>query len=330
MFLQKRGLKVLLTILGILAGINIVLLITGAILRQTYFKTRFRQIKPYGKLYAVFDGKMHLTVLGAGKHTIVLLPGLGVGLPSADFGPLMRKLAEQHRVVALEYFGSGFSSGSQRERNNSNYVEEIRAALGAAGLSAPYVLMPHSISNIYSEYYASQYPEEIKAIVSLDGTSSAFWQKESDWWMKLVLPLAKLQEASGFTSILGRLLTNRSKLQAYGFTEREIDDMALFAGFSVNDTLLRQLQSSVSIIEEIKDLPYPAQIPFLKIISQETYQTPNKQVKITPQEYQRQHLAKIGKLARFEILEGSHFIYLNNVERIAELTSNFLDELEDK
>jgi len=319
-----------LIILGILVGINIAMLCTGVILRQSYFKARFRELKPYGTLHEVFDGKMHLTIRGEGKHTIVLLPGLGVGLPSADFGPLMRKLAEHNRVVVVEYFGVGFSSASRRERTNSTYVEEIRSALEAAGLSAPYVLMPHSISNIYSEYYASRYPEEVEAIISLDGTSSAFWQKESAVLMKLLLPLAKVQQASGLTSILGCLLTNRAKLRGYGFTEQEIDDMTIFTGFSVNDTLLRQIQSSVDIIEEIKDLPYPAQIPFLKIIARDTYQQANKQIKITAQDYQHQHLAKLGALARFEILEGNHFIYLNNADKIVKLTNTFLGELGDR
>lgn len=33
--------------------------------------------------------------------------------------------------------------------------------------------MPHSISNIYNEYYASKYPEEVEAIIYLDGTSTS-------------------------------------------------------------------------------------------------------------------------------------------------------------
>ena len=42
----------------------------------------------------VFDGKMHITQAGEGETTIVLLPGLGEGLPSADFAPLIRELSK--------------------------------------------------------------------------------------------------------------------------------------------------------------------------------------------------------------------------------------------
>ena len=60
--------------------------------------------------------------------------------------------------------------------------------------------------------------------------------------------------------------------------------------------------------------------------SRDTYEKPNRQLKITPQEYQHQHLAKIGAPAQFEILDGNHFIYHNNAGRIAELTDAFLAE----
>ena len=34
-----------------------------------------------------------------------------------------------------------------------------------AGFKAPYILMPHSISSVYSEYYATKYPKEVEAII---------------------------------------------------------------------------------------------------------------------------------------------------------------------
>ena len=60
--------------------------------------------------------------------------------------------------------------------------------------------------------------------------------------------------------------------------------------------------------------------------SRDTYEKPNRQLKITPQEYQHQHLAKIGAPAQYEILDGNHFIYHNNAGRISELTDAFLAE----
>lgn len=302
----------------------VLLLAITTLLHATYFKQQYKKAQPNGQLVSVFDGTMHVSSIGKGKDTIVLLPGLGVGLPSADFGPLMRELSKKYTVVCVEYFGVGFSSQTQRERSSANYVEEIRSALKTAGFTAPYVLMGHSISSLYSEYYAAVYPNEVKAIISLDGTSSAFYTK-TPGFVAALLPIAKLQQTLGVPSLLGPLVTNRKKTLELGYTEEEIDHMLLFAGFSVNDTLLKQIAYGNEYVAQTKALAYPSEIPYFKVISKQTYETPNKQLPITPQEYQMEHLKRIGPQARYEVLEGTHFIYQTNVERIASIVDEVLN-----
>ncbi|AEV28105.1 putative hydrolase or acyltransferase of alpha/beta superfamily [Sphaerochaeta pleomorpha str. Grapes] len=321
---RKKG-KRIMQIFGILVLITVIFLLIGTLLHATFFTSKKDQIKPYGQLVPVYDGYMHLTSMGSGDQTIVLLPGMGVGLPSADFAPLMRKLSEKYTVVIVEYFGVGFSSTTAIPRTTAQYVQEIRKSLSEAGFKAPYVLMPHSISSVYSEYYAAKYPQEVKAIISLDGTSTAFYAKMPAI-VKAVLPIASFQQAVGTTSILAVLTTNTKKLLSYGYTEKEIKDMVTFAGFTINDTFLQQISESAEFVGQTKDLPFPPSIPYFKIISKKTYETPNKQLPMSPQEYQEQHLSRIGKQAQYEILDGSHFIYLTNIERISEITDEFLSE----
>lgn len=121
----KRGKKVMM-ILGIIVAVIAVFMLIGGILHGTYFKGKFEQIKPYGQLVDVDDGQMHIYSMGNGEKIIVLLPGMGVPLPSADFGPLMRKLSEKYTVVCVEYFGVGFSSETSKPRTCDNYVEETK------------------------------------------------------------------------------------------------------------------------------------------------------------------------------------------------------------
>lgn len=310
-------------ILGIVITIIVVFMLIGLILHATYFKSKLNKIKPYGQLVDVDDGKMHVYSMGNGKETIVLLPGMGIGLPSADIGPLIRKLSEKYIVVCVEYFGVGFSTETSKPRTTENYVEEIRTALSKAGFEGPYVLMPHSVSSVYSEYYASKYPEEVKAIISLDGTSTAYYD-EMPSFIKYILSIAKLQQATGTTSILAPLTTNKKSLAEIGYTEKEINDMIIFGGFSINNTLLEQMSHSTEFIKETMNLTFPESVPYFKVISKQTYETPNKQLKITPKEYQLQHLKRVGEHAEYEVLEGTHFIYLNNIDKIAEITDNFL------
>jgi pimeloyl-ACP methyl ester carboxylesterase len=323
---KKRGKKVMKVFLIILAIITVSMLI-GSILQATYFKDKKEQIEPYGQLIDVYDGQMHVYKMGNGQETIVLLPGMGIGLPSADFGPLMRRLSEKYTVICIEYFGVGFSSQSKRARTTQNYVDEIRTALISSKEEGPYILMAHSISSVYSEYYASKYPDEVKAIISLDGTSSAYIGEDMPGFIKPLLGIAKLQQAIGLSSILAPIATNKDKLLDKGYTQKEISDLLSYAGFSMNDNVLEQISSSTDYIKDTNKLTYPENIPYFKIISKQTYETKNSQIKITPQEYQKQHLARIGSNSQYEILEGTHFIYLNNVDKISIITEKFLSEI---
>ena len=306
-------------VIGILAAIAVVFMLTGTILQATLFKNRIERIEPYGQIVSVSDGTMHLRSIGDGVQTVVLLPGMGVGLPSADMAPLMRKLGEKYTAVIVEYFGTGFSSTTSIPRSSGQYVEEIRSALAAADFKPPYVLMAHSISSVFAEHYAAEYPEEVKAVISLDGTSTAHYEKTPSI-VKVVLPVVKFQQTVGTLSILAVLTTNKKNLLTKGYTKQEIEDMITFAGFSMNDTLLQQIAESGEFIGQTLALPYPASVPYFKVISKKTYETPNKQLHMTPQEYQTKHLERIGPQVKFEILEGSHFIYQNNATRIVQIT----------
>lgn len=313
-------------VIGIIAGVIVILMAVGAALHATRSKNKLRQIKPYGALVDVDGGRMHVFTAGGGNKTVVLLPGSGVALPCADFGPLMRKLAEKYTAVCVEYFGVGFSSQTDKPRSCQAYTQEIRAALKAAGHKPPYVLMPHSLSTVYSEYYAAKYPDEVEAIISLDGTSTAYYEKLPGF-VKPLLKVAKFQQFIGLTSGLAPLAVNRKQLLAYGYTEKEIADMLMFAGFSINDTMLEQMAESGEFVKQTMELPFPAAVPYFKVISKQTYETTNpqmKKAKITAQSYQEKHLERVGSHARYEILDGSHFIYLNNADRIAQIADAVL------
>lgn len=311
---RGKGLKM---ILGIVSAAIIAGMLIGAFLHATYFQGKKEEVEPYGRMFDVYDGQMHVYKMGGGKETIILLPGMGIGLPSADFGPLMRKLSEKHTVVCVEYFGVGFSSQTQRARTAGNYADEIRQALKSAGVEPPYVLMPHSISSVYSEYFASKYPDEVQAIISLDGTSTAYIGDDMPGFVRTLLGVAKFQQAIGLTSILAPIVTDKANLLSLGYTGKEIRDAIYYAGFSINDNTLDQISGSNVHVKETNKLPYPQNVPYFKIISKQTYETKNSQLKISPQEYQKQHLTRIGTHAKYEILDGTHFIYLNNVERIS-------------
>ena len=203
-------------------------------------------------------------------------------------------------------------------------MEGICTVLFNAVFKAPYILMPHSISSVYSEYYASKYPDEVEAIISLDGTSTAYIGEDMPCFIKYLLKISKFQQRIGLTSILSKITTNKRKLSHLGYKEKEINDMIYYGGFAINDTLLEQVSCSTEFIKTANKISYPSYVPYFKIISKQTYETKNSQIKISPQEYQHQHLARIGEQVEYNILDGNHFIYHNNHKKITEITDKFL------
>jgi hypothetical protein len=107
---------------------------------------------PLGQLVEVDGKEMHVFVKGSGEHTILLWSGLGTPAPVLDFEPLITELAMNHRVVVVENFGYGWSDLTDKKRTVENIVEETIAALTKSGIEGPYILMPHSISGIYSMF----------------------------------------------------------------------------------------------------------------------------------------------------------------------------------
>ncbi|KQL33731.1 alpha/beta fold hydrolase [Psychrobacillus sp. FJAT-21963] len=154
---------------------NILLAIVAALVIWFIFSnvmTTYEQKKypAIGKLVEVDGKSMHVYTKGEGDNTIVLLSGLGTAAPALDFEPLINELANNNKVVVVESFGYGWSDITDKARTVENIVEETRTALKKLNINGPYILMPHSISGIYSMYYANRYPEEVKAIIGIDST----------------------------------------------------------------------------------------------------------------------------------------------------------------
>ncbi|WP_315118544.1 alpha/beta hydrolase [uncultured Clostridium sp.] len=340
--IRKIG-KIVLWIIGIIVGLIALAMLTGFTLHNTYYKSQLEEIKPYGKMVEVDNESMHVYSMGNGEETIVLLAGHGIPLPSAEFAPLMRELSKKYTVVTVEYFGVGFSGETDKPRTCENYMKEIRTSLHKAGFKPPYILMPHSISGIYSEYYATKYPEEVKGMILLDTTSTAFTMEEMPKEEIALFNTGKFGQSISLTrlslslapeDILVKndvLLTTEN-----GYTEKEIEDYKKYSNYNINDTIIEQIENLYSCVREVKDLPFPEDIPVLKIIAK---QTTEKVVPLTDEdmkktseymgsmEFQEDHLKRLGDKASYIILDGTHFIYRTQAEEISRLTDAFIANL---
>lgn len=306
------------TILAIILGVIVSLNLIGFAVNKIFFSNELKAVAPYGQMVEVNGKKMHVNSLGAGEKTIVLLPGFGVALPSADFGPLMRELSKEYIVVSVEFLGAGFSEPTDTPRTNENITEEIRTALTLAGFKPPYILMPHSVSGVYSEYYAAKYPDEVSAIIMLDTTSTG--KIVSGNPPKFVYGIAMVQQESGFTRLTLGLVPPAQKVEN-GYTEKEISDYKLFAAHVLNNTMIDQSYRTLENINEVNAIPFPQEIPVLKLISSQS-------LKKVGQDYQTEHLNRLGAGTESMVIDSSHFIYQTNVADICSAADAFLEKIQ--
>ena len=138
---------------------------------------------------------MSVNVFGSGYINLVILHGLGAKTPVKDFERLINKLTSEtsFKIILIEYFGCGSSDDTFEKRNNENIVEEIRYALKSVDVKSPYILVPHSISGLYSLCYVNRYPNEVFAIVGIDIPTPKFYLEyfTGERYQKLSLEDAK-------------------------------------------------------------------------------------------------------------------------------------------
>lgn len=232
-----------------------------------YVLTKYEQAtyEPPGELVEVDGKKMHVYSQGEGNHTILLMPGLGTAAPVLDFEPLIDELAETNKVVVVEPFGYGWSNLTDNERSVENIVEELRTALKKSGNEGPYVLMSHSISGIYSMYFANAYPQEVEAVIGIDPTLP----KMLDYYGETALAMPSYLSYLAPTGIARIALTitpdNYLPIGEKGVYSEENLKMtkAISTWNSYNHNVVAEANQIKANIEKTKERSFPKKLPVL-------------------------------------------------------------------
>lgn len=307
--------KIFLWILGILVALILISGITHNILKPIE-KNKYKM----GQTIEVVGSNMQAYVTGSGDKTIVLLSGLGTASPMIDFMPLAERLGKDYQVVILEYFGYGFSDLTKEERSNENIVHEIREALKALGISGPYILMPHSISGIYSFYYALNYPNEVEAIIGIDSSIPNQTKRDKDEYMPTFLSvLNSMGVMRDIFYFLPSTENDMNKNNYYTSEQMKINKMAS-AWNSANRTVLNELNMVNANTEELYDIKYPNDLPVLTLLASDTVDVAQEWLTL------HEELVTNKKVQEIEILNGDHYLHWSNADKIAELTKQFISK----
>jgi pimeloyl-ACP methyl ester carboxylesterase len=260
---------------------------------------------------------MHVYSEGRGGANVVLLPGWGNPCPAVDFQPLIKALRDDYRVTVVDYYGYGWSDGTKAARTNAAIVEETRAALLAAGIEPPYILLPHSLSGIYALYYSRSHPEEIRAIINLDSSFpalNAFSKPPTN------SPLKSLLRVSGLLRVI---LAFDPGISGYGKPEYSEAELALLSAMICRnlDNATQRLESDAIYANraELVGLGYPRTIPVAMILAEDSIAQAKRL--FGGMDWVEEHKDQVAGNVDGSVyaLKGGHNLYRSHADAIADI-----------
>ncbi|WP_368901798.1 alpha/beta fold hydrolase [Oceanobacillus oncorhynchi] len=283
---------------------------------------------PIGEFVEV-DGKdMHIYIKGEGDNTIVLMSGLGTAAPALDFEPLLNELAKENKVVVVEGFGYGWSDLTEKERTVENIIEEIRTALKNSNIHGPYILMPHSVSGVYSMYFANVYPEEVKAVIGIDPTLPevlAYFDEVAP-----AMPGYMSYLAPAGLARLATYINSEDFLPIADDGTYSEDNLKMTKAISAwkmnNKNVVAEANEIANNMEKTADMTFPTNMPVLLFTLKEDEKTEDGKNMLTFYETQLTD----SSASKIVTLEGHHYLHWTCYKEISEEVLAFIGSISDE
>jgi pimeloyl-ACP methyl ester carboxylesterase len=118
-------------------------------------------------LVALPDGRrINLYCEGQGSPVVVMDSGLGDN--AASWRGVQDPIAQTTRVCVYDRAGLGLSTPDAARRDTRRMVDDLAAALKAARVKGPYVLVGHSAAGLTVRLYASLHRKDVVGLVLVD------------------------------------------------------------------------------------------------------------------------------------------------------------------
>lgn len=226
------------------------------------------------------------------------------------------------KVITMEPFGYGLSDPADTERSIENIVEELHACLEKIGVRR-YYLMAHSISGLYSLYYANTYPEEVRGFIGIDSSVPKQNENEPFDTTKLNLLMAYLSKTKNVLGI-SRIFSigNPEKAiyadQNYSYSQEDLEVFRILSlDTSYNKTVMNELKQVENNLKIVRNMKFPKEVPVLNFVSKDNCE-------IFP-EWEKLHKSVMGDNQESELitLTGGHYLHFEQKEMIVDLTCKF-------
>ena len=167
---------------------------------------------PSARFYDVGGRQLMLYASGTGGPVVVFLPGAGV--TGLGYLNLHEQASRFTTSVLYDRSGTGWSDHAELPRSATEVTDELRSLLRVAGVPAPYVLVGHSLGDIYARRFAQRFPADVAGLVFLDPGHEDYTTR---------LPKPSLRERLRTSLALVRVLLRFKRLYR-GYFERMFAD----------------------------------------------------------------------------------------------------------
>ena len=326
--MKKKIWKAIKTIVLILLGL------AAALMVWNFFCKKAEQTKieaAYGTAVEVDGHSMVADVKGEeNETTIILLPGWGSPSPILEFLPLAEELSEDFRVITIEPFGYGLSDRVGTEREIGVVVEGLHECTQKLGCDQ-YYLMPHSLSGLYSLYWANAYPQEVKGFIGIDPSVP----KQSDE-EPLPISMAALNKLSAYfqkaVNVLGitRLRSIGHPENAiyadtvYPYSDKELEVFRILSmDYAYSKDIMNEIKHMEGSLESVRDMKFPETVPVLQFVSGENCEL--------LETWETLHREVITETDMSEVLrlEGGHYLHFERKQELIEKVREWVRKVEE-
>ncbi len=286
-------------------------------------------INAYGQVVEVDGKKMVIDIQGEENETaIILLPGSASASPVLEFLPLAEALSEHYRVITIEPFGYGLSDTTNSNRDMDTVVKELHECVSVLGYDH-YFLMAHSLSGLYSLYWANTYPEEVLGFIGID--CSVPGQNEENPYPisittinKIGAYLQKVQNVLG----ISRMLSNGNPRKAiyadlaYEYNENQLNVYRILTlDRSYNKTVLNEQDCFDSHLATVAEMKFPENLPVLQFVASSNCEI------MAAWEQLHKDLIREPEYSEVFRLEGGHYLHFTRKAEITETVNQWIASL---
>ena len=128
----------------------------------------FPRFDPPGEMIDIGTHKLHTLAMGEGEPVVLLDTGSGDNL--LTWTGIQSEIASFTRVIAYDRPGLGWSERGITPYSLEFILETLHQLINALQLSAPLILVGHSIAGINVRQFAYRFPDLVAGLVLIDGS----------------------------------------------------------------------------------------------------------------------------------------------------------------